>query len=284
MPLPALLSRRKLNVHKNTFGHILILAGSRNMLGAAALAGLSAMRAGAGLVTLGIPQGLNATVQKKISSVIMTRPLKETSQQTISLGAYTQLKKSLKSYQALAIGPGLSQNANTRKFILKIIGSAAQPIVIDADALNALAGNLKVLTKTAAPKILTPHPGEMARLTGWKKNDIEKNRKEVAMSFAKKHNCVLLLKGHRTIVAAPDGKTYLNKSGNPGMATAGSGDMLTGMLAAFLGQGLPVFDAAKWGAYLHGKAGDLAAKQQTRTAMITTDIIENIPNAFKTIR
>ena len=104
------------------------------------------------------------------------------------------------------------------------------------------------------------------------------------MSFAKKHNCVLLLKGHRTIVAAPDGKTYLNKSGNPGMATAGSGDMLTGMLAAFLGQGLPVFDAAKWGAYLHGKAGDLAAKQQTRTAMITTDIIENIPNAFKTIR
>ena len=169
MPLPALLSRRKLNVHKNTFGHILILAGSRNMLGAAALAGLSAMRAGAGLVTLGIPQGLNATVQKKISSVIMTWPLKETPQQTISLEAYAQLKKSLKSYQALAIGPGLSQNANTRKFILKIIGSAAQPIVIDADALNALAGNLKVLTKTAAPKILTPHPGEMARLTGWKK-------------------------------------------------------------------------------------------------------------------
>jgi len=251
------------------------------MLGAAVLSGLSAMRAGAGLVTLGIPQGLNSIVQKKISSVIMTQPLKETTQQTIALDAFKQLHKTIKSYQALAIGPGLSQNTSTQKFILKVIASSAAPIVIDADALNALEKNLEYLTKTTTPKILTPHPGEMARLTGLKKTDIEKDRETIACAFAKKHQCVLLLKGHRTIIASPSGKAHVNKTGNPGMATAGSGDVLTGILAAFLGQGMCAFDSAKWAAYLHGKAGDLAARQKTRTAMIATDIIEDIPKAFK---
>lgn len=284
MRLPLALSRRNRKVFKNRYGHILILAGSRNMLGAAALSSLAAMRCGAGLVTLGIPKGLNSVVQKKISPVIMTLPLNETPQQTISLAAYKQLKNRLKAYQVLGIGPGLSQNSSTQRFILKVIETATQPLVIDADALNALSENLKSLTRTSALKILTPHPGEMARLTSLKKKVIEEQREKIAREFAVKHNCILLLKGHRTVVASPKGKIYINTSGNPGMATAGSGDVLTGMIAAFVGQGLSGFEAAQWGAYLHGKAGDLAARKKTRVSMIATDMIDNIPSAIKKIR
>ncbi len=279
MRLPTLLSRRNPKAFKNMYGHVLLLSGSRNMPGAASLSGLAAMRCGAGLVTLGIPKGLNAVIQKKTSPVIMTLPLDQTPQQTISAAAYSQLKDHIKTYQAVGIGPGLSRNPGTQRFILKIIETCAQPLVIDADALNAVAGNLKSLTRTTTLKILTPHPGEMARLTALKKKDVEKNREKIAKEFAVKHYCILLLKGHRTVVASPQGKTYINTTGNPGMATAGSGDVLTGMITAFLGQGLSGFEAAKWGAYLHGKAGDLAAKQKTRLSMIATDIIENIPTA-----
>lgn len=246
------------------------------MLGSAALAGLSAMRCGAGLVTVGIPESLNSAAHKKLSSVIMTWPLKETPQQTIAVSAYTQIKKDIDKYQAIAIGPGLSQNNSTQKFILKVIENSPVSMVIDADALNALSGNLKSLTKTDTLKILTPHPGEMARLTGLSKKKIEANRKDIAQNFAKKHQCILLLKGAQTIVACPEGKVYVNKTGNVGMATAGSGDVLTGMIAAFFAQGMTSFEATKWGAYFHGKAGDRAAKAKGKASMIATDIIENI--------
>ena len=283
MRLPAPLLRRNPNVHKNQFGHVLILAGSRGMLGAAALTGLAAMRAGAGLVTLGVPASLNLTLQKKISSVLMTLPLKETREQSIHLAAYHQIKKILPRFNAITIGPGLSNHPSTQKFILKIIFSVNQSLVIDADALNALAGNLGTLTKTKNIKILTPHIGEMARLTGKKKKDIERNREKIAKDFAHHYKCILILKGHRTVVASPEGKIYINHSGNAGMATAGSGDVLTGILSAFLAQGLDGFEAAQWGTLLHGKAGDLAAQAKTKTAMIASDIIEYLPAAFKTL-
>ncbi len=283
MRLPTLLSRRDQKAYKNRYGHVLILAGSPTMLGAAALTGLAAMRSGAGLVTLGVPKSLNLTLQKKISSVLMTLPLPETSQQTFSVAACDVLKKTFDKYQAIAIGPGISQQPQTQKFVLKVIAEVEKPLVIDADAINMLAGHLDVLTRNSTTKVLTPHPGEMARITGRSKQTIEQDRKRVAVNFAVKYNCALLLKGHATVVASSDGKSYINKTGNPGMATAGSGDVLTGMIAAFLGQGMSGFDAAKWGAFLHGKAGDFAAQKKSRAAMIAADIIDNIPEAIKEV-
>jgi len=281
MQLPTPLSRRNKKAHKNTYGHDLILAGSPSMLGASALCGLSAMRSGAGLVTIGVPQSCNLTLQKKISPVIMTKPLKETKERTLSFSAYQQIKDILPQYDAIAIGPGLSQNTSTKRLILKVIENAQKPLVIDADALNALSGNYKVLKVTKTPKILTPHPGEMARLTHLKKKTIEENRTKAAQDFAKKTGCIVLLKGYRTVVASSGGKIYINKTGNPGMATAGSGDVLTGMIVAFLGQGIEPFEAAKGAAYLHGKAADLAVKKIARASLIATDIIDHIPKALQ---
>jgi NAD(P)H-hydrate epimerase len=281
MRLPTLLSRRKSKVHKNQFGHVLVLAGSKRMLGAAALASLAAIRSGAGLVTLGVPESLNAAAHKKISNTIMTFPLKETRAQTLALSAFKQIQSSFSSYDAIAIGPGLSGNPGTQQLIRKIIETSPLPLVIDADALNALCGSLKSLVKTKTVKILTPHPGEMSRLIGQPIRSIEKKRSKAALAFAQKYHCTLLLKGAKTVVASPEKKIYTNTTGNAGMATAGSGDVLTGMIAAFVAQGLSGFEAAKCGAYLHGKAGDLAAKAKTRLSMIATDIIEFIPKAIQ---
>lgn len=281
MRLPAPLLRRKSNVHKNDFGHVLVLAGSKHMMGAAALSSLAAIRSGAGLVTLGIPKSLNTVAQKKISNAVMTYPLPETKAQTLSSTASKQIKDSYPVFDVIALGPGLSRNSSTQRLILNIIETSPIPLVIDADALNALSQSLNSLKKTKTLKILTPHPGEMARLTKKKKSSVEANRTNIACTFANKYNCVILLKGHKTIVASPQRKVYVNSTGNPGMATGGSGDVLTGMIAAFVAQGLSGSDAAKYGAYLHGKAGDIAAKSKTQTAMIASDIIDYIPAAIK---
>ncbi|MDP8266733.1 MAG: NAD(P)H-hydrate dehydratase [Candidatus Aceula meridiana] len=281
MQLPAPLLRRNPHSHKNTFGHVLVIAGSKSMLGAGALSSLAAMRSGAGLVTLGVPQSLNIAAQKKISSVVMTWPLPETKEQSFSLASFQKIEKKLSKFQALTIGPGLSQNPSTQKLIRKIISELKIPMIIDADALNALSKNTSSLIKIKEMKILTPHLGEMARLTGLSKKHIEANKLKVAKNFAKKYHCILLLKGHRTVVVAPDGKIYVNKTGNVGLATAGSGDVLTGIIAAFLAQGLSGFNAARWGAYVHGKAGDIAAKEKGRASLIATDIIENISAVLK---
>jgi ADP-dependent NAD(P)H-hydrate dehydratase / NAD(P)H-hydrate epimerase len=276
------LSRTKPDVHKNDFGHVLILAGSGRMLGAAALSGLAAMRSGAGLVTIGIPKSLNTAAQIKVANVIMTLPLPETGDQSLSFSALGEIESILNKYDAIALGPGMGRNKDTRRLILALIKRVSLPLVIDADALRAVAENLVVLTAQKNIKVLTPHPGEMAHLTESDKGAIEDDRKGFALDFAKRYRCVLLLKGHRTVVASPDGKTYVNKTGNAGMATAGSGDVLTGMITAFLAQGMSGFEAAKYGAYFHGIAGDRAAKKRSRAGMIATDIIEEILKSHKT--
>jgi ADP-dependent NAD(P)H-hydrate dehydratase / NAD(P)H-hydrate epimerase len=281
MRLPTPLLRLNPNVHKNDFGHVLILAGSARMLGAGALCGLAAMRSGAGLVTLGVPKSLVVALQKINSPVIMALPLKETRAHSISSFAFDQLKHSMNKYQAIAIGPGLSTESSTQQFILKIIEYAQAPIVIDADALSVIAKSLSLLIKSRAPKVLTPHPGEMAKLIPCSKTEVENNRETIAREFAQKYQCVLVLKGHRTIVASPDGEIYKNQTGNSGMATAGSGDVLTGMISAMLGQSVNPFTAAKSAVYLHGLAGDLAARKKTRAAMLATDIIDCIPKAIQ---
>ncbi|OGX09110.1 MAG: NAD(P)H-hydrate dehydratase [Omnitrophica WOR_2 bacterium GWA2_47_8] len=254
------------------------------MLGAAALTSLAAMRAGAGLVTVAVPKTLDPVLQKKISPVIMSLPLPETKNQSLALSALKILQRNISKFSALALGPGLSRDPSTRQLICKIIKKFSIPMVIDADALNALAKNVKILLKAKGVKILTPHPGEMTRLTGYSKQYIEKNRKEVACKFAQEFKCILLLKGHKTVVADPGGKVYVNTTGNAGLATAGSGDVLTGMITAFLAQGLNGFEAAKLGAYLHGKAADLAIRKIPKASLIATDIIDFLPQAIKSTK
>lgn len=285
MRLPRQLLQRKTDSHKGDFGHILILAGSAQFSGAAVLCSEAAIRCGAGMVTLGIPASLNNPIIKIKPKEVMTLPLPETKDRTLSLAAYKEIKDFTKNIDVLVIGPGLSQNKSTQSLVRKIVSRINKPLVIDADGLNALAGHLDLLrvTRYALPvtRILTPHPGEMSRLLGISITKIQRNRKEIAKKFACDYNVAVVLKGYKTVVADYNGNLYINKTGNPGMATAGSGDVLTGIIAAFLGQGLNSFQAAKYATFLHGLAGDLAAKEKTQMGMIASDIIAKIPEAIK---
>jgi NAD(P)H-hydrate epimerase len=285
MRLPRRLLQRKVNAHKGDFGHIFILAGSQRFSGAAVLCSEAAMRSGAGLVTLGIPKSLNDAIIKIKPKEVMTLPLPETKEVTLSLTAYKEIKEFSKNIDVLAIGPGLGQNNSTQALVRKVVTKINKPMVVDADGLSALVGHLNLLLITdyrlPITRILTPHPGEMARLLRISINKVQGKREEIAKKCAKDYNSTVVLKGYRTVVADSKGRVYINKTGNPGMATAGSGDVLTGMIAAFLGQGLTAFDASKYAVYLHGLAGDLAAKEKTQTGMIASDIIAKIPEAIK---
>jgi len=272
-----LLQRRR-NAHKGDFGHILILAGSAGLTGAAVLCAEAAMRAGAGLVTLGIPKSLNTAIIKIKPKEVMTLTLAETKSRAISSFSYRKIEDFARNVDLIAIGPGLGQDKSTQNLVRKVVSKINKPMVIDADGLNALIGHLKLLKVT---KILTPHPGEMAKLLGVSAKEVQNERKEVAREFAVEHKVTLVLKGHNTIVADYKANLYINKTGNPGMATAGSGDVLTGIIAAFLAQGLDAFSAAKYAVYLHGLAGDIAAKEKTEISLIATDIIAKIPKAIK---
>jgi ADP-dependent NAD(P)H-hydrate dehydratase / NAD(P)H-hydrate epimerase len=243
------------------------------------------MRSGAGLVTLGIPKGLNGAIIRIKPKEVMTLPLAQTSQGVLSSRSYGVIKDFLKKITVLVIGPGLSQDKSTQRLIRKIIGDSRMPTVIDADALNALAGHLGLLRVTGrklkVARILTPHPGEMARLLETSIAKIQGARKECAKNFSKKYGVTVVLKGHNSVVADYKGNFYINKTGNPGMATAGSGDVLCGIIAAFLGQKLDAFQAAKYAVYLQGLSGDLAAKEKTQISLIASDIIGKIPKAIK---
>jgi len=281
MPLPAPLSRAKARLSKKDFGHLLIIAGSPSMLGAAALSSLSAMRSGAGLVTVAVPQGSNLSLQEKISNCVMTKPVGQTRAGNFSLKAFDQLNKEWEYFDAVAIGPGIGREKSTQQMACQVITACPKPLVIDADALFALSGHVEILKKAKGPRVLTPHAGEMSRLINRTVKLIEGNRLKIAADFSRRNNCILLLKGHRTVVASPDGKTYVNHTGNVGMATAGSGDVLTGVITAFLGQGMNAFEAAKYGAFFHGKAGDIAAKRQGKLGMISEDIIDHLKDSFR---
>ena len=288
MQLPQRLFKRKKDSSKKDFGHIFILAGSRGMTGAAILAAKAALRSGAGLVTLGIPESLVSVVSSHVVEV-MSLPLAETSEGTLSSSAFGKIKEFLGKSDVLLVGPGLSRNTQTQRLIRKAILESRIQTAIDADGINAWAGFLDKFKVgiSCLPldkkdlRIITPHPGEMARLLEIKTKDIQNKRREIARSFAKEYNLIVALKGYHTIVAAPDGSTYINKTGNSGMSTAGSGDVLVGIISAFLAQGLGSFDAVKFGVYIHGLAGDLATKEKTQLGLIASDIINYIPNVIK---
>jgi NAD(P)H-hydrate epimerase len=280
----ALLKRRP-DSNKSDFGHVFVIAGSLGMTGAAYLASEAALLSGSGLVTLGIPESLNAILARKVTEV-MTRPLPQTVQQSLSLKAFDGIKRFIASRkpEVLAIGPGLSSNKQTQALVRRIVSEVELPMVIDADGLNALAGHLKILKCARRPaRIITPHPGEMARLMGISVERVQKDRKGIAKKIAIDYNIIAVLKGHHTVVASPNGRLWINNTGNPGMASAGCGDVLTGMIASFLGQGIEPFEAAKLGTYLHGLAGDIAVKKIGQASLIATDLLNNIHKAIKSL-
>ncbi|MDI6759034.1 MAG: NAD(P)H-hydrate dehydratase [Candidatus Omnitrophota bacterium] len=285
MRLPTLLLRRKPNSHKGFFGHIFILGGSKRFSGAAVLCAEAAYRSGAGLVTLSSPFGITQAIIKIKPKEVMLLPLPETKSGSFSFSGYKRIENFLKDVNILVVGPGLTQDKSTQGLVRKLIANTNKPIVIDADGLNALAGHLDSVKASRRQGvkdiIITPHPGEMSWLLGTSVEEIQGKRKQTAKKFAKDYKVTVVLKGHNTIVTDYQNNFYINKTGNPGMATAGSGDVLTGIIAAFLGQGLSTFEAAKYAVYLHGLAGDLAADEKTQLGMIASDIIKKIPEAIR---
>ena len=274
--------KRPATAHKGDMGCVFILAGSRGMTGAAHLAGMAALRSGAGLVTIGVPDAVYLVLAKR-ESELMIRPFPSTSQGTLSLKGFSEIERFCATQNVLAIGPGLSQHITTQKLIRKVLQITELPLVIDADGLNALKGHLEVLTACRGRAILTPHPGEFCRVFGGKLDDSDVTRKKRALDAAKRCGSVIVLKGHRTVVATPEGDCHINTTGNPGMATAGSGDVLTGTIAALVGQGLSNFEAACLGGYIHGLAGDLAAQKIGPIGLTAGDLVRFLPEAFKSI-
>lgn len=274
--------KRSATAHKGTFGRVFIVAGSRGMTGAASLSGMAALRSGAGLVTVGIPDAVYRVVARR-DPELMVRSLPSTSQGTLALKGFSEIKRLCVAQNVLAIGPGLSQNVATQKLIRKILQTTELQRVVDADALNALKGHLEVLKVCRGRAVLTPHPGEFVRIFGGKLDDSDVLRKKRALEAAQEHGVVIVLKGHRTVIASPEGDCHINTTGNPGMATAGSGDVLTGVISALAGQGRSLFEAACLGAHVHGLAGDLAAKKVGQVSLIAGDILCFLPQAFKSL-
>lgn len=266
--------------HKGTYGRVLVVGGSQGLSGAAAMASTAALKAGAGLVTLAVPASLHSIMGVKLTEV-MTQPLPETEEVSISLAAAPAVRELAGSADVIAVGPGMSTHQDTVAFIRELLNFAEQPLVIDADGLNALAGAEELVADCQAVPVLTPHPGEMAKLLGIKTEDVQNNRIEAALEAARKYNSIVVLKGNRTVVCSSDGTIYINPTGNPGMATGGAGDVLTGIIAGLLGQGLNPLDAAVAGVYFHGAAGDLAAAEKGMLSMTAGDILEYLPQATK---
>lgn len=276
----ALLPARPTGAHKGTFGHVYVLAGSRGFTGAARLCCEAAYRSGAGLVTLGTPRPL-ADVMASVLVETMTQPLPATPHETFSAAAVEPALSAAATKSAVAIGPGLSQHDETARFVQGFLHRCSLPCVVDADALNALRGNVPVLKVHAAHRVITPHPGEMARLLGCDAATVQRDRAEVAGTFARECACVVVLKGAATIVAAPDGEIFANTTGNSGLASGGTGDVLTGIIGGLLAQGMSARDAAVVGVFVHGLAGDMASKEFTRRSMIARDVIIYLPQAWK---
>jgi len=268
------------DAHKGTNGHALIIAGSPGKTGAAALAATSAMRAGAGLVTLGLPRGLNAVVEPMVLEA-MTVPLGETENGALAPPSSDTVLSLLEGKDCLAIGPGLGTEPSTKDLILEVISRAAVPMVIDADGLNALAGNTGVLAKISTPVLLTPHPGEMARLIDSTPEKVQADRVTCAREFAQSFGIFLVLKGARTLIAHPDGTVVINPTGNPGMAAGGMGDVLTGLVAGLLAQGYSPGSSAHLAVWLHGAAADALRQSKGPIGFLASEVMAEIPAQIK---
>lgn len=271
---------RELQSHKGATGHLLVIGGSPGKTGAAVMTSRAAMRVGAGLVTLGVPKSLNMAMESQLTEV-MTEPLPEKANQTLGLSAYEKIVRLLENKKGLAIGPGMGTGKPTRNLVRKLIQKSPVPVVIDADGLNSLVGGIERLKGLKVPIVMTPHPGEMARLVGTTPSQVQQERIHKARNFATTHKVYLVLKGARTVIANPDGTVLINPTGNPGMASAGMGDVLTGIIAGLIVQGLPVSDAVNAGVYLHGCAADFLARSMGPVGFLASDVIEVLPAQIK---
>jgi hydroxyethylthiazole kinase-like uncharacterized protein yjeF len=277
-----LLAPRPIDAHKGDFGHLLVLAGSPGKTGAAAMICHGAMRTGAGLVTLGIPASLNPILEAKLTEA-MTAPLPDAATGYLSADAWDLIRQLAEGKTALALGPGLSTGRQVQELILNLVPQVTLPMVIDADGITALASRPEVIKRCKNTVILTPHPGEMARLAGLTVQKVQEDRLGVAKGFASAYGCIVVLKGNRTVIATPEEEVYINQTGNPGMASGGMGDILTGMIGGLVAQGLPPLEAAKWGVFLHGLAGDRAAQQIGEIPLIASDIIDYLPDTLSEV-
>ena len=266
--------------HKGTYGHLGVIAGSVGKSGAAAMAAMAALRIGTGLVTAAVPSSVNDILEAKLLEA-MTLPMPETKARTFARSGLDRLLAFAAARDAVAIGPGLTTHPETVDLVQEFVKRLDKPCVLDADALNALAGKASLLTECHRPPIITPHPGEMARLEAEATTQsVNEDRLGTATRFARERGVFVVLKGARTVIARPDGLAAICPTGNPGMATAGTGDVLTGMVGGLLAQGVAPWDAACAATYFHGLAGDLASQQLGQAGMIARDLIRQIPHAI----
>ena len=270
------------DVHKGNTGHLLVVAGSPGKTGAASMTSVSALRAGAGLVTLAIGQSLNSVLESQMLEA-MTAPLPESQEGALGESAFGVIQKLMSGKKCLAIGPGLGQALETRKLVHKIILESQIPVVVDADGINHLVGRMQILKKAHVPIILTPHPGEMARLLDVNVENIQKDRINCARNIAVGLNVHVVLKGARTIIAHPDGRIFINPTGNAGMASGGMGDVLTGIIAGQIVQGFSPESAAHIGVYLHGAAADSLAHTIGPYGYLASEVMHAIPGEIKKI-
>src|SRR5208337_2830234 len=260
--------------NKGSFGHVLVIGGSLGKAGAAAMAGMSALRVGAGLSTVATPRSVLPTVAG-FHPEVMTEPLEETAEGSISKRALAGAGSLAKGKTVLALGPGISRIAETSEFVRELLRRSKTPVVLDADGLNAFEGRTDELSGKGRPLVITPHPGEMARLAGSTVQAVQRDRINVARTFAREHHLIVVLKGHRTLVAHPEGEVWVNATGNPGMATGGTGDILTGMVAGLIAQNPDrIFEAVLAAVHLHGLSGDIAGESLGEHSLVATDLLK----------
>lgn len=275
-----LLKKRDNDTHKGTYGRVGIVGGSTGFTGAAYLASLASLKTGAGYVYTLTPAKLTSIMSIKLTEAII-RPIEDNNTGRFTMESLQDILKYIKDMDALAIGPGMGVDGDRTYLVKEIIRNAKVPLVLDADAINCISNMPEMLLGHDTPVIVTPHPGEMAKFLDISIEKLQEKRVYFSELLAKKYNIIVVLKGHRTVVASPKLGIYINETGNPGMATAGTGDVLTGVITSLLGQGLKSFEAAKLGVHLHGMAGDLASEKIGEYGMIASDVLENMPAAIK---
>jgi NAD(P)H-hydrate epimerase len=280
--LPYFKSRKR-DSHKGSYGHVFILSGSLGKTGAAAMAAKAALKMGAGLVTVGTPESCLPIIARSMIE-LMTEPLPETSKKTLASTGLERILSLLEGKDALLIGPGISTHPSTSELVLSLMPKINVPVVIDADALNILASQPEALKSLPQPAILTPHPGEFARLLHLSTQEVVKNKLELAPQFAKKYGVYLVLKGYRTLVVNPEGLVYVNPTGNPGMATAGAGDVLGGMIASMIIQEKDLLEAILAAVYIHGLSGDIGVEKLGERALTAGNLITYLPSALKRMK
>lgn len=266
--------------HKGDYGHVLVIGGSMGLTGAPALAALGALRSGAGLVTVAVPESTYFIVATHLLEA-MPIPLPEVSGGWLSIAAIPKIVELAHQADVVAIGPGISRQPATQRCVRELLPRLSVPVVVDADGLNALVEHTSLLRRMKIPVVVTPHPGEMARLLARSVEFVQTHRVTVAREAAKRWRTIIVLKGHRTVVASPVGRTFVNTTGNPGMATGGMGDVLTGVIASVIGQGMAPYAAAVAGVRLHGLAGDLAARALGPVGLLARDVADRLPAAIR---